>query len=417
MRNYFLIILIPFLLTSCDYLGSGKVKNLIDLTPKLEVEKQKQLSFKDDNLKKKSDVNPRNVKAHSIAKGLIISKPAFAKNIIYSADQKGFVSAFSLKEKKLLWSTDIAKDVLDRNFIGGGVLYSDGRLYITHGSRDLVILDAASGVEIIRKEFPDILRSKPAMVNDHVLVLQTISNQLIAYDTKNSKFLWMHEGGIETISTLNHVAPMAYDGNILLSYSSGEAFYLAAENGKEKWRYNLTESNNRNNIGIPSFDPAVIVTEPVINDEYAYFATSNGKIVKIDLDNGAPAWVKDAEDVQSLSLVGDYLFITNNARQVAALDSHDGAVVWVGDLISKKERSAKTVRAISFQAPFIVKDGSEYVINVIASNGELYQFRSLGASSPTSAPEISKIASKVQYHRVSCCTGEVYLITDRNIMY
>jgi len=104
-------------------------------------------------------------------------------------DSQGHVSAFSLKDNKITWTTDIAKGSLDRNFNAGGILYSDEKLFVTNGSRNLVILDAQTGDEIIRKEFPDILRTKPVMADDRILLVQTISNQLIAYDIKSSNLL------------------------------------------------------------------------------------------------------------------------------------------------------------------------------------------------------------------------------------
>lgn len=413
MKKIVLLVLFPILLVSCDRFGSGRVKNLIDLTPKLEVESKEKLKFSASQIKK-NPFSEQRTKAYSLSKNTIIAKPAFAKGVIYSTDVKGFVSAYSLKEKKILWQTDIAKGALDRNFNDGGVLYSDGKLYITNSSRYLVILDAKSGDEIIRKEYPDIIRNKPVMATDKLLLVQTVSNQLIAYDIKTSKFVWLHEGELETISTRNHVHPVVYDGNVIVSYSSGEIIYLDAQSGKEKWRYNLTTISD---IGIPSFDPSVIVTTPIISGEYAYFATSNGKIIKMDLDNGAPAWVKAAEDIQSLSLVGDYLLVTNNARQVAALSAHNGKALWVGNLISKKEREKRNVRTALFQEPFVSQDGNSFAINVIASNGELYHFKSDASGFISPEPTIKKITNGVKYHWISCCNGQMHLITRRNIIY
>lgn len=413
MKKIILFALLPILLISCDRFGSGRVKNLIDLTPKLEVESKEKLNFSSAQLKENKFLDKK-AKSYKLSKNTIITKPAIAKGIMYSTDVKGFVSAYSLKEKKILWQTDIAKGTLDRNFNDGGILYSDGRLYVTNSSRYLVVLDAESGDEIIRKEYPDIVRNKPVMATDRLLLVQTISNQLIAYDIKTSKFLWLHEGELETISTKSHVHPIVYDGHVLVSYSSGEIVYLDAQSGKEKWRYNLTSISD---IGIPSFDPSVIVTVPIIKDEYAYFATSDGKLIKMDLDNGAPAWVKSAEDIQALSLVGDYLLIANNARQVAALSSHNGKVLWVGNLISQQERSKKTVRTALFQEPFVTKDGSSFTINVIASSGELYQFKPDSSGFIPAEPTIKKIAKNVKYHWMSCCSGKLHLITGRDIIY
>lgn len=413
MKKIISFVLLPILLISCDHFGSGKVKSLIDLTPKLEVESKEKLDFSSLQLKE-SQFLYKKAKSYKLSRNTIIAKPAIAKGIMYSTDVKGFVSAYSLKEKKILWQTDIAKRALDRNFNDGGILYSDGRLYVTNSSRYLVVLDAKSGDEIIRKEYPDIVRNKPVMATDRLLLVQTISNQLIAYDIKTSKFLWLHEGELETISTRNHVHPIVYDGNVLVSYSSGEIVYLDAQSGKEKWRYNLTSISD---IGIPSFDPSVIVTTPIIKGEYAYFATSDGKIIKMDLDNGAPAWVKSAEDIQALSLVGDYLLVANNARQVAVLSSHNGKSLWVGNLISQQERSKRNVRTALFQEPFITKDGNSFTINVIASNGELYQFKPDANGFIPSEPSIKQITKNVKYHWISCCSGKLHLITGRDIIY
>lgn len=413
MKKIILFGLLPVLLISCDRFGSGRVKNLIDLTPKLEVQSKEKLKFNASQIKK-NPFSDQKSKSYSLAKNTIIAKPAFAKGVMYSTDSKGFVSAYSLKEKKILWQTDIAKGVLDRNFNDGGVLYSNGKLYVTNSSRYLVVLDAKSGDEIIRKEYPDIVRNKPVMATDRLLLAQTVSNQLIAYDIKTSKFVWLHEGELETISTRSHVHPVVYDGNVIVSYSSGEIVYLDAQSGKEKWRYNLTKISD---IGIPSFDPSVIVTVPIISGEYAYFATSNGKIIKMDLDNGAPAWIKVADDIQSLSLVGDYLLVTNNARQVAALSSHNGKALWVGNLIAQKDRSKRKVRTALFQEPFVAQDGNSFSINVIASNGDLYQFKPDASGFIPSEPTIISITKNVKYHWISCCNGKMHLITGRNIVY
>jgi outer membrane protein assembly factor BamB len=413
MKRISLFILSAVLLASCDHIGSTRVKNLIDLTPRLEIEANEKIKFMDSQIKK-SPFAEEKTKSYSLARSTIITKPAIAKGVMYSADNKGYVAAYSLKEKKILWRTDIAKHALDRNFNDGGVLFSDGKLYVTNSSRYLVVIDAKSGDEIIRKEFPDIVRNKPIMATDRLLLVQTISNQLIAYDIKTSKFVWLHEGGLETISTRNHIHPVVYNGYAIVSYSSGEVVYLDATTGQEKWRYDLTKISD---VGIPNFDPSVIVTTPIISGEYAYFATSNGQVLKMDLDNGAPAWLKVAEDVQSLSLVGDYLLITNNARQAAALSAHNGKVIWIGDLISEKDAKAKNKRTAIFQDAFVSKEGNSFAINVIASNGELYQFKPDASGVVASKPTIIEIDKNVKHHWISCCTGQMHLITNSKIIY
>ena len=412
MKKIIALIMLPLLLTACDKIGSSKITGLIDLTSRLEVEDASE--FKKLNSGKNNPFTNQKSKSYKLAKHTIIGKPAFAKGIKYSVDKKGYVSAFSIKQKKRIWTADIAKDALDRNFNAGGVLFNNGKLYVTNNSRYLIVLDAQNGQEIIRKEFPDIIRVKPVMATDKLLLVQTISNQLIAYDIKSSNLVWMHEGGLEIISTKNHVPPVVYNGHAIVSYSSGEVIYIDVTDGKAKWSYNLY---NTTDVGLPSFDPAVIVTNPIIRGEYAYFATSNGKVIKIDLDNGAPAWLKIADDVQSMSLEGDNLFVTNNARQVAAISAHNGKVSWVGNLISIKDRAAKKPSPAAFQNPFVSHTDNGLALNVIASNGELYQFIQDKSGKLPTQPKIIKIEKGVRYYWISCCNENLHLITNYNIRY
>jgi outer membrane protein assembly factor BamB len=280
--------------------------------------------------------------------------------------------------------------------------------------RNLVVLDAENGREIIRKEFPDILRSKPVMADDKLLLVQTVSNQLIAYNIKTSKLIWMHEGGIEVISAKNQVNPVIHNGHVLVSYSSGEVVYLNASNGSEVWRYSLS---NQEDLGLPSFDPSVIVTKPIISNNFVYFATSNGKIIKLNITDGEEVWVKIADDVRSMVLHDNSLIVTNNARQVVVLSALDGKVNWVGELISVKERSSKKPKPVMFLDPFVAKDGNIYTLNVIGSNGELYKFTTNEAGQLPEQPVISKIDNHLEYYWISCCNGAMHLISKKQVRF
>ena len=411
MNKIFALLLTLFYLTSCDNIGSTKVKNLVDLTPKLEVETAKTPLFstgKSDPFKEKKP------HSYTISKKAIIGEPAVAKGIIYSIDKQGYVNAFSLKEKKLLWSKNISGNEVDRYFYSGGILFSDNKLYVTYGSRNLVVLDVESGNELIRKEFPDIIRTKPVMADDKLLLVQTISNQVIAYNTTSSKLMWMHEGGIEIISSRNHIHPVLYNGYALVSYSSGEVVYLNASNGSELWRYSLSSSEE---LGLPNFEPSVIITKPIISGNFAYFATSNRKIIKLDLKEGKEVWIKTADDIQSMTLHDNSLIVTNNARQIALLSTTDGKVSWTGDLISPKERMSKKPKTVTFLDPFVVKDGNSYTINVIASNGELYQFTTNDSGRLSEQAVISAIDKNIRYYWISCCSGNIHLILDTKVKF
>jgi outer membrane protein assembly factor BamB len=226
--------------------------------------------------------------------------------------------------------------------------------------------------------------------------------------------MWMHEGGIEIISSRNHIHPVLYNGYALVSYSSGEVVYLNASNGSELWRYSLSSSEE---LGLPNFEPSVIITKPIISGNFAYFATSNRKIIKLDLKEGKEVWIKTADDIQSMTLHDNSLIVTNNARQIALLSTTDGKVSWTGDLISPKERMSKKPKTVTFLDPFVVKDGNSYTINVIVSNGELYQFTTNDSGRLSEQAVISAIDKNIRYYWISCCSGIIHLILDTKVKF
>jgi hypothetical protein len=118
-----------------------------------------------------------------------------------------------------------------------------------------------------------------------------------------------------------------------------------------------------------------------------------------------------------MSLISQNLFITTNARQIVALSSHDAKVNWVGDLISIKDRASKRPKPTLFQDPFLAKTANGFSINVVASNGELYQFDSNESGEFSKEPNVIAIYKNILYQWLSCCTGELRLITNSHINF
>lgn len=416
-----LIIVCPLLLSSCNHMSNNiRIQKSSSIVKLLDCKNKEKLYFLTSHIKNNILCKKQTKKSLTIAKHNIISTPVIANGVIYSSDEKGIVSAYSLQLQKIVWSTDISLEtdrVVDQKYNNGGVLYSNGQLYVTNSSRYLIILDAKSGDEIIRKRCPDIIKNKPVMATDELVLLQTISNELIAYDVTTSKFLWIHEGQFENLTTKHNIEPVVYNGHVLVSYSSGEIAYIDVKTGKEKWCYNLAHTISSSNL---QFDPFVMVTTPNISSEYAYFATSNGQIIKMDLDNGAPAWIKIIKDVQSLRLIDEYLLLINSSRQVVALSAHNGQVVWSGDLTIGKHDENNNESTVLFQAPFVSRDGKNFIINVLSCKGKLYQFKTDTLGFFVSEPLIYQVIDSsysIKDYWLSSIHNKLYFITGRSIMY
>ncbi|MDX1917313.1 MAG: hypothetical protein SFT68_04955, partial [Rickettsiaceae bacterium] len=118
--------------------------------------------------------------------------------------------------------------------------------------------------------------------------------------------------------------------------------------------------------------------QPIRYQNHLYFAIGDGHLVKLSLDNQSIIWKKKIEDIISMSKAGD-IFLTNNARQIAAISDKTGDVLWVNKLSALKSGLMKSLREKTtiFSAPIVTNngiyvfsaDGSGFLINSI--NGEI----------------------------------------------
>lgn len=399
------ILLLPLILTACNGLGSKKIKTIVEMTPKLLITSSRPIIL-GKHLAEKSIDRPS--PTYQLSKNVISTKPIFAEGVIYALDQRGIVTAFTQKDKKILWSCDVASKSSDYNHLGGGIAYHNHRLYITNGSRFLVIIND-QGREILRKEFPDIIRTKPVILNDQVILVQTISNQLFAYNIKDFSLAWQHEGATEILSYSNYIEPIIYRQQVIVLYTSGQIAALDARTAEEKWSLDLAHLRE---ISLPDFEPAALVCSPVVRGSDLIIATSKDKLIKVDLLTGLVKWQTSASDVQSMSVYDDNLFITNNAKQVACINLTDGQIQWSANL----EPATKIGKAKAFLPPFISQAGVSWALKVMADSGEIYSFPVSNSNYLPDMAVISKTIKGIKYKGVTA-GGDIFLVTDKKITF
>ena len=94
MKKLIIFLALASFLSACDNIGSTKIKNLIDLTEKLEVDHKIPVMIT------KAVEDPYQMelqKQYAISKHNLIAEPVVAKKVIYSINDHGSVTAFSIK--------------------------------------------------------------------------------------------------------------------------------------------------------------------------------------------------------------------------------------------------------------------------------------------------------------------------------
>lgn len=427
-----IVFFLSFLATSCKTKDDNKegviAKYVFELTEKSQVNSDEKIII--DDIYRVSSYNNRVLYIHQESltekrdnfikfKAKPAALPIFSDGVIYYADQEGRINAISEANGSKIWSHDFSSRALQKYYNGGGLAISEGKLYVTNGSRFLFVINLEGGYEILAREFDDRIKSKPIIVKDNKILIQTVTNHIIFYDIVNSNLVWDIEGEGDMINSTNYISPLIYKDNFIFNYNTGKVFSVNMNNLNINWQFYFKEGiEDLNFFNLDSFS---FSTEPIIDQNDLYIANNSGKIAKLNIETGETIWSSKVHDVQSMSLLGNNLFVINNAKQILALSLKDGKVKWVSDIIDSIKKDKNQNKALVFLPPLLVRKDNEIYIAALSNNRDLYLYKY--------DSENQLLSCFAEYHKTAyrfldyilgpsenCPTSSCF-ITDRGILF
>ncbi len=305
----------------------------------------------------------KDIGAGSSRKGRVLSPPVIANGRIYSVDGDNRVVALDEASGKKLWDYKIRvklrertrvgrgniieriRDPLsfvdgngvDKESVGGGVAYADGKVYITSGLGKIVAVDAETGEEIWGTEILSPVHSAPVAGLERVFAISD-DNVIYAFDTTSGEIVWSHQAIIESARMLTVPSPALVDDVLVAPFSSGELIALRQQNGNVLWQDSLSSTARLT----PLASLNDIAAGPAISDGYVIATAQSGVMTAFDLRTGQRVWSQPAGALGYPLIAGDFVFTVTTGGQVACLSKLDGSVIWLKDLeLYKKVKKRK----------------------------------------------------------------------------
>lgn len=317
----------------------------------------------------------------------LVTQPVVVDGKIFTIDTESSLSAFDITNGKKLWKQTIAPaGEEDDSVIAGGIAYSQGRLYITSGYNELLVVDPADGKIIWRKTLPAASRAAPTVMESR-LFLVTLDNRLMAFSTVDGNLLWEYAGFTEVAGLLGAASPAASNEVVIPAFSSGELFALRVENGSVAWADNLGSSRRLGNLAALS----AIRGLPVMDKGLVFAISFAGKLVAIDERTGERVWQREIGGSETPWVAGNHLFILTTENELVAVGRDNGAIRWVTSL-PKFEDPDDREGPITWTGPVLA--GNRLII--AGSSGDVMEFnpadgkliRSWDADGPVTIPPI-----------------------------
>lgn len=306
----------------------------------------------------------RSIGSGSSSSRRILSPPIVANGVIYTLDANTVVRASRTNDGKELWNVITSPTGSKENAIGGGLAYTDGRIYVTSPFAEVLSLDAKTGQIAWRYKVNSPIRSAPIVKDGRVYVL-TINNHLEVVNARNGKPLWNHAGISETASILGGASPAIGHGIVVVPYSSGEVYGLRVENGHPVWYESLTSFKHVDSITSINH----IKAQPIIDGNMAFLISHSGRMMAIDVRTGKKIWTRDIGGIQSPVVYGSFLYVLTNENKLICLTKDQGYLKWVTPLPLFKD-TKKQKNRIVWAGPLLA--GNRLILTGSEGKAEVY---------------------------------------------
>ncbi|KAF0176552.1 MAG: PQQ-binding-like beta-propeller repeat protein [Hyphomonadaceae bacterium] len=345
-----------------------------------------------------SIVARRDVGAGSSSNARISSPPVIAdgKVFVFDADQR--VSAFPVNGGGRIWSRDLSpRRGRDKDALGGGVAFADGKIYVTSGFGFAAALDATTGAEVWRTNTQAPIHAAPTVSGGRVFAV-TNDSELIAIDATSGVVQWTHQAIAEPARILAASSPAVRGDTVVAPFASGEVVALLAANGRRLWVDALTRAGRLTSLSAIND----IAGRPVALDGVVYAASHSGILAAIDQRTGQRIWARGLASTQTPWVAGDTLYVVTIDGELTALERTTGQAFWVTQLRRYNNEEDRKGR-ISWTGPLLA--GGKLVL--ASSQGD-----AVIVNPTTGAVEKTLRVGGPVYISPVAAGGQVYLLTD-----
>ncbi len=257
----------------------------------------------------------------------ITAEPIIANGLIYTLDATARVTA-TATNGGTVWSTDLTppRDT-DKEATGGGIAYSNGRVYVSSGFGKLATLDAKTG-NIHWQQQLDATGSGQPTVMDGLIYLVAGDDTGWAIKTDDGRIAWRINGTPSLANVLGAPAPAVSGKYAVFAYGSGDVEAVFRRGGLRRWGASVAGER----VGRTVSQVSDITGAPVIVGNTVYAGNHSGRTVAFDLETGDRKWTALEGALGNIWPAGDSLFVVTDRLQLARISAADGQVIWAVDL-------------------------------------------------------------------------------------
>ncbi|MEQ6916396.1 outer membrane protein assembly factor BamB [Halomonas aquatica] len=256
--------------------------------------------------------------------------PAQDGDTLFAADGRGLVEALDADSGETRWQIE-----LDTPVSSGLTAVADSLFLATRNGEVLSIDQRDGDIQWRARVTSEVLAAPQA--SQQLLVVQALDGRITAMDRVSGEERWVFSGPRPSLSLRGTGTPTVIDQVTFAGFANGRLVTLDNRNGQPLWERRIAIAQGRSEI-----DRLVdLAGQPVLTQDGRLFVTSyNGRLAALDAPSGEVLWARELSSYLTPILVGDYLFVVDEASHVIAVDAGSGDEIWRNEALEGRSLTA-----------------------------------------------------------------------------
>lgn len=264
--------------------------------------------------------------------GNYVFSPAAAGDAVFAAAADGSLARF--ENGKPVWRIKVGQP------LSAGV-GSDGQIVLVGTAKgDVLAFAAADGKSLWQAKVSSEVLAAP-VVGDEGVAVKSGDNRIFLLDRKDGSRKWFYQRATPSLALRNAAAPVFADRYLFAGFPGGKLVALDLKNGAPLWEGTVALPKGSTELE----RVADIVSSPVFDVGQTCAVAYQGRVACFDLSQGGQLiWARDLSSVAGMAMDSRYLFVTDEKSNVLALGRSAGGSVWKQDKLLNRVVTAPVVR-------------------------------------------------------------------------
>ena len=306
------------------------------------------------------------------------------------------------KDLKVFKKFQIHKKNKRHNYIFKfSLIGKNGILYVSDNMGSILAIDINAYKILWRNDFSVPFLSNLAISKNSIFVTNS-NGKLFSFDLLTGKQNWSYETGTNTIKSDRSYKITILNNILVFTNDLGNLYAIDLNKRSILWNYITEYSGERTDLDV------LQSSNLYIEDNFLYFSTTHGKLVKLDIIQGKQVWKNDFSSNLNLFTTKDHVIIINEEGYFSIFNKLTGTPLFKKNLA--KLNSQKKIKNSTFKLNNLYAS-SEYIY-VTTSNGYLIKIDSKNLQNI----QYNKISDQIKSKIISI-NENFYFIGEKNYIY